>query len=329
MTMIIMHGNGNGIILSWTSCTTCMTSFYDFISLQTPDCRLFFHWLNSDWTDSQVLLQMMVTIRWRRGRQLRQQWVVKKTFWNRFDLKTWRSCHFFWIESHCIHDHDHHAWQWQWHNSVMNFMHDLHDFILWFHFTADSRLQIVFSLTELWLDWLSGLAADDGDDSMAQRQTTQTTDVIRCDVSTDVSSSSSSWDLLVIDVIVPNCGAIKWFTYRSLHSLMNLMQLWHSWQLTLANGIMDNHGIDSTWQWIDSWKLEVGNWNLMTSWHHSTLRWSPTVVLARDSWLGFGIRDILLFLRNTECDDWWLMTQCTRHSCDDVLFDWSSNKTLS
>ena len=179
-SMIIMHGNG--IILSWTSCTTCMTSFYDFISLQTPDCRLF------------------------------------------------------------------------------------------------------FSLTELWLDWLSGLAADDGDDSMAQRQTTQTTDVIRCDVSTDVSSSSSSWDLLVIDVIVPNCGASKWFTYRSLHSLMNLMQLWHSWQLTLANGIMDNHGIDSTWQWIDSWKLEVGNWKQMPSWHHDIIL--HCVDLPQWYWLG-------------------------------------------
>ena len=199
-SMIIIHGNG--IILSWTwqwhnsVMNTCMTSFYDFISLQTPDCRLFFHWLNSDWTDSQVLLQMMVTIRQRRGRQLRQ------LMW--FDVMCQLMC-----------------------------LHHLH-------------LETCLSLTSL----------------------------------------------------CPNCGASKWFTYRSLHSLMNLMQLWHSWQLTLANGIMDNHGIDSTWQWIDSWKLEVVKLEtnaLMTSWHHSTLRWSPTVVLARDSWLGFGIRDIVSY----------------------------------
>jgi hypothetical protein len=81
-----------------------------------------------------------------------------------------------------------------------------------------------------------------------------------------------------------NCGAIKWFTYRSLHSLMNLMQLWHSWQLTLANGIMDNHGIDSTWQWIDSWKLEVGNWKQMPSWHHDIIL--HCVDLPQWYWLG-------------------------------------------
>ena len=101
-----------------------------------------------------------------------------------------------------------------------------------------------------------------------------------------------------------------------------------SWQLTLANGIMDNLGIDLTM----NRQLEVGSCHIVTLSCHIVLH---CVDLPQWYWLGtrdwdsgFGISSLILKKHRMW---WWLMTQYTRHSCDEVLFkfNWSSNKTLS